>query len=133
MALSNATLLDGATISATGGTTVNFAPSGKDVKDGVEIVDVGATDYTTRCSISLRVKMPTYNSTTVTWSKGKRMISLIMPKTLASGETVFPVVRIEVEDHPEQTSDERLEMRKRAAQILTDSDFDQYFSTGSKA
>lgn len=133
MALSNATLLDSATISATGGTTVNFAPSGKNIVDGVEIVDTGATDYATRCSVSLRVKMPTYNRNTVSWSKGKRMISLVMPKTLASGETVFPVVRIEVEDHPEQTVAERLEMRKRAAQILTDTDFTQFFDTGSKA
>ena len=133
MALSNATLIDGATLSATGGTTVNYAPSGKIVPDGVEIVDVDATDYQTRTSVSLRVKMPSYNANTATWSKGKRMVTFVAPKVLASGEVVFPVVRIDVEDHPEMTAAEALELRTRAAQILFDADFDTYFKTGSKA
>lgn len=132
MALNNATLSNGTTISVTGGTTVTYALSGKTVPDGVEIVDSGAASYATRSSIQLRVKMPTYNSNTNVWSKGKRMISMVMPKELTDGTIAFPVVRIEVEDHPEMTAAERKELRERAAQILFDSDFTQYFETGSK-
>lgn len=133
MALTNATLLNGATISATGGTTVNFAPSGTEVPDGVEIIDTGAADYRTRVKISCRSKMPTYNSATQTYSKGKRMVNITFPKILASGETVFPIVRLEVEDHPEQTAAERLEMLKYISQVCFDADFATFFTTGSKA
>lgn len=133
MALSNATLVAGATISVTGGTTQTFAPSGTPVPDGVEIVDVNEADYRLRTRITNRAKMPSYNSVTATYSKGKRMVNIIKPKVLASGETVFPVVRIEYEDHPEMTAAECLELRKIAAQTLVDSDWTQFFDTGSKA
>lgn len=133
MALSNATVLNGATISATGGTTMTFALSGKDVPSGVEIVDVGATSYVTRTSASFKVKMPTYNATSNSWSKGSREVTLVKPKVLASGDVVFPVVRIKVETHPEMTAAEEVELRKEAAQILFDADFETFFVTGSKA
>lgn len=133
MALNGSTVLNGATISATGGTTITFGVSGKDVPNGVEIVDVGATDYTVRTSATFKVKMPNYNSVTGTWSKGKREIVLVKPKILASGALVFPLCRIDVEDHPEMSAAEALELRKEAAQLLTDSDFDLFFTTGSKA
>jgi len=133
MALSNATLLDGATVSATGGTTQTFAPSGKDVPNGVEIVDVGATSYVTRESISFKVKMPTYNANSNTYSKGNREVTLVAPQVLSTGEVAFNVVRIKVEVHPELSAADEEELRKKAAQVLFDSDFSQFFTTGSKA
>lgn len=133
MALSNATLLNGATNSATGGTTMNFSPSGKDVPNGVEIVDVGATDFVTRTTISFKAKMPTYNATTNTWSKGSREVTLVKPKVLSDGTVSFPVVRIKVETHPEMSAAEETELRSEAAQLLFDSDFWLFWQTGSKA
>lgn len=133
MAITNATLVTGATISVSGGITANFTPSGTVVADGVEIVHSEEADYRIRTRISFRAKMPSYNSVTATYSKGKRFVLLTVPKILASGETIFPVIRIEVDDHPEMTAAERLEHRKKAAQVLCGANFELFFSTGSKA
>lgn len=133
MALANATLITGTTLSATGGTTVNFAPSGKTVENGVEIIDTGATDFRTRTSIQCRSKMPTYNPALKAYAKGRNFVTFVMPILLADGTPAFPTIRVEVDYHPEQTAAHRLDMRKMAAQILFNASFTQFFETGSKA
>lgn len=133
MALSNATLLTGATLSASGGSTLTFNPSGTEVPDGVELIDVGEADYRIRRRITCRAKMPSYNTALKVYSKGKRYVNIIFPKIIASGETVFPTVRMEFEDHPEQTAAERQDMRYIASQVAFDPDFTAFFTTGSKA
>jgi hypothetical protein len=42
-------------------------------------------------------------------------------------------VRIKVEVHPELAAADEEELRKKAAQVLFDSDFSLFFTTGSKA
>lgn len=133
MALANATLVTGATISVTGGSTMTLAPSGKEVPEGIELIDVNAADYRTRTSVTCRSKTPAYNSGTQQYSKGRNFVTVIQPKILADLSTVFPTARIELDFHPEQTAAERLEMRKLLAQTLVDSDFETFWVTGSRA
>lgn len=133
MALSNATLIAGATITTTGGTTLNFAPSSQISLDGIELINTDEADFRIRKRITCRSKSPSYNSAANLWSKGKNFVTLIAPKILADLTVTFPTGRIELDYHPEMTAAERLEMRKLLAQSLLDTDFEKFWETGSKA
>lgn len=132
MSLSAATLLTGSTVSATGGTTVTFNPTGKNISGGIEIVDINAADVRTATAIVARSQMPVYNQGTQTWSGGRRNMSIVVPIILADGNMYFPVIRMEMVYHPEMTAASKLELRKLAAQTLFRSDFTTFWDTGSR-
>lgn len=132
MSLQNATLSSGSTVSATGGTTITFNPTGQVITGGLEIVDINAADVRTAKAIVARSRMHTYNQGTQTWSGGRRNLSLKAPIILADGNMYFPVVRIEIVDHPEMSAADKLEMRKLAAQTLINSNFTAFWDTGSR-
>lgn len=131
MALSNATLVTGATISVTGGSTVTFNPSVQKT-DSVDLIDIGASDERTQTKISCRSVAPVYTNSTASYSKGKRFVTVTVPVILANGETVFDAIRIEMTYHPEETAASRLDRRKMAAQVLFNASFDTFFVTGSR-
>lgn len=132
MALQNATILDGGTCSATGGTSKTFTPDGVPVTRGIHLIDASVTDFRIRPQMSVAVKQPTLNSDG-SWSKGRKTLTLVIPKILASGAQVFPLVRVEFEDHPEMSTTEQTRLLGIAAQALFDTDFANLWSVGSLA
>lgn len=133
MALSNATLTTGATITVSSGSTLTFTPTSQQTLDGIELINIEETDSRLKKTIVCRSKSPTYNSATNQYTKGKNFVVLKTPKILADLSTVFPTARIELDYHPEQTAAERLDVRKLLAQTLIDADFDNFWTTGSRA
>lgn len=132
MSLTNAVLKAGATASApTGGTDVTFAPTGISVPNGLHIAVPADTDYRTRRNMTVKVKYPSLSNGV--YSKDKKSITFVVPKILASGETVFNLIRIEREVHPESTAAEAFELSMIGAQILSDADFLTFWSGGSLA
>lgn len=135
MSVTNATLLVGATVAATGGTSTTFVPNGADVKSGIQLVDSTNTNAVTRAVITLRtIKAAVFDTLKgVFTGKTRRSCQLVRPKVLSSGQVVFPLIRIEVEDHPEMSDAERAQLRSEGAQILVDSDFTSFWTLGSIA
>lgn len=135
MSVSNATLMVGATVAATGGTSTTFVPNGADVKSGIQLVDSTNTNAVTRAVITLRtIKAAVFDAVKgIFTGKSRRSCQLVRPKVLASGQVVFPLIRIEVEDHPEMSDAERAQLRSEGAQILTDPDFTSFWTLGSIA
>lgn len=135
MSVQNATLLVGGTVSATGGTSTGFVPNGSDVAGGVQVVDSTSTNAVTRASITLRtVKNAVLDmSTGLFIGKTKRQAQLVRPKVLASGRVIFPLVRIELETHPEMTDAEVSALLSEGAQLLVDADFTSFWKMGSVA
>lgn len=132
MGVQNATILTGPTISATGGTSSTLAPTGQSIPNGVQVADMGVTDFRVRPTMTLRSRMPTMQSDG-SWSKYKNQVSLVMPKILASGEMAFPVGRIEFEPHPEMTDTEVNKLRDWLCQVLFSSAFTSFLKNGSIA
>lgn len=130
--ISNLTLLTSATVSATGGTTQTFQPSGTEVSGGIEVVDVGATDFITRPKATFKSRMPTIDSTGA-YSKMKTSANFIMPMVDSQGKTQFNLVRVEMEIHPECPAATLTELQKKGAQLLIDSDLAAFWTTGSRA
>lgn len=131
MGLLNATIANAPTITVTGGTAVTLSSDGQYVQNGVHLIDASVTDYRTRPNLAVRVKQPTFNRSTGTWSKSSKYISITIPKILADGTQEFPVMKLELRDHPEMTIAEVLKLREWAIQCLQDADFVAFWNTGS--
>lgn len=132
MGVQNATILTGSTISASGGTSSTLAVTGQQVPNGVQIADMGVTDFRVRPTVTFRSRVPAMQPDG-SWSKYKNQISAVFPKLLASGEMAFPVVRVEFECHPEQTDAEVQKMRDWFSQFGFDADFANFLKYGSLA
>lgn len=133
MSLTSSIIKDGASaITPTGGVDMTFTPDGQTVPNGIHLANAAQTDFRIRENMSVRVKQPTMNAQGV-YSKDKKSIVYVEPKILASGLTVFNLIRIEREVHPESTAAEALNLNMMGAQILGDSDFATFWSAGSLA
>lgn len=126
----SATILAGGTPSVTGGTSQTFTLDSTKVNNGVHMQDATVADYRVRPALTAVAKLPTLQSDG-SYTKQKCSAVLIRPKILASGKTVFNLVRIEVEVHPELSAADHLALRNDAAQLLFDSDFSNFWNVGS--
>lgn len=133
MPLSSAIVKTGATaMTPTGGSDKTFTPDGQVVPGGIHLADAAQADFRVRDNIALKSKVPTLLGDG-TYSKAKRSVTIVMPRLLASGKTVFNLARLEVEVHPEMTAALELDLRMIASQVLADTDFSSYWTAGSLA
>lgn len=132
MALNGSTILTGATLNATGGTACTFTTDGSNIASGVHVSDQSVNDFKTRPGVTFKARMPQKRSDG-TWQKGKFTATLTRPKVMADTRVEFPLVRVELEFTDESTVTELLELRKQGAQILFDTDFDSFWTSGNKA
>lgn len=130
MPLQNASIKNGATFTTVGGVDVVLSTDGLQVVNGVHLVDAATADFRVRPNITARTKNPTLLADG-TYGKGRRSMTITIPKILANGKQGFPCFRLELEDFPEMTAAEVAKLRNWAVLVLTDSDFDSYWNTGS--
>lgn len=133
MPIQSAVVKAGSTaMTPTGGSDVTFTPDGVSVPNGIHVADAAQTDFRIRRNMTIKNKIPTLNGNGV-YSKDKKSITFVAPKLLASGETVFNLIRIEREVHPESSAAEALDLCMIGAQLLSDTDFSAFWSSGSMA
>lgn len=133
MPIQSAVVKRGATsASVVGGSDVTFTPDGQSVNGGVHTSDSSQTDFRIRQNMTIKNKLPTLLGDG-TYSKDRKTVSIVAPKILADGTTVFNLIRIEREVHPESTAAEAFELNMLAAQVVSDSDFLTFWATGSLA
>lgn len=130
MSLKNMTIKTGGTIAVTGGTDVNFADTGSTTPNVLKIQVNADSDYRTRRSITCRVRPATIQSDG-SYSKIKRSMAITSPFVLASGVTIFNVMRIELDIHPEAEATLRANLLAFGAQVLFDADATDFWSVGS--
>lgn len=135
MGLQNATLMVGAVVSSTGGTSTAFVPNGVSVANGIQVVDGTNTNAVTRASITFRtIKSAAIDVVTGLFTgKTKRQVQLVRPKVLANGQVKFPLIRIEIETVPDSTDAEITALLAEGAMLLSDSDFTSFWKIGSTA
>lgn len=131
MGAQNVTLLRGATVAATGGTSQAFTPDGVSIDGGIHLADAGQTSFKLRSSIVLKTKNP--QLVQGEYTKGKRWLTLMQPMVLTSGSVVQNVVRIEVEVHPDLASADVVDLCLAGSQLLFDDDLLSFLNTGSLA
>lgn len=132
MSLLTLNLPIGATIGATGGTATAFANDGATVVNGLHLIVPTDTSYITRRNLTAKVKKATVQKDG-SLSKIKRNMSYVVPFTLASGVTVYNVMRVELDIHPEAEATLRSQLLNVGALLLTDSDTVDFWTVGSLA
>jgi len=114
----------------TAGTDITFTNDGVEVKGGKHVADVAEANFVIRKSITVRNRNPTLKSDG-TYTKAKRILTLVHPKVLANQSIAFNVARIEFEMHPEMTTAEVKNLRFVAAQLCFDPDLSNFLTVGS--
>lgn len=132
MPLQNMSLPVDGTLSVAGGTAKSFTTDGQTVANGLHLADASVTDFRIRPNMTVKVKMPSLDGAGV-YSKDKKTITYVVPKLLASGKTVFNLIRVEREVHPESTAAEALHLLNVGAQLLFDLDTTSFWASGSLA
>lgn len=131
MGLKTMSLLSAATVAASGGSALVFADDGVTIPNGVHLIVPADSDYQTRRQVTVKYRPPTLDAKTGAYGKDKKSITLVLPQVLSSGTVVFNTVRIEREVHPSLTAATCVELNKLGAQLLSDTDLDAFWATGS--
>lgn len=129
MSINGITLQEGATYTPAGGTNIVFDATGESVANGVVCVNQAETNFFAREKLIATARLPSFG-TDGKWSKQKTSVRIVMPKTLASGEVVYELVRVEIESHPEGTNNITA-LRKLGISALLDAELDNFFLVGS--
>lgn len=131
MSVENCTLKEDATsLTTVGGTDITFTEDGVEVSGGIHVSAAGVTDFTVRPHITAKNRNPVLQGDG-TWTKAKRTVTAVFPKTLSNGNTVFNLVRIDQEVHPETSATDALNIKLMGSQILASSEFANFFAAGS--
>lgn len=131
MGLKTMSLLTGAAVAASGGSALVFADDGVTIQNGLHLIVPADADYQTRRQLTAKYRPPTLDPKTGVYGKDKKSISLALPIVLPSGQVVFNTIRIEREVHPSLSAASALELCKLGAQLLTDSDVEAFWASGS--
>lgn len=130
MGLKNMSINIGGSLANTGGTAKVFADDGVTVPNGVHLSVPATADFRVREHATFRYTPPSLQSDG-SYSRQGNTFSLTIPKLLASGKYVNNTIRVTADLHPESTATEMLDIRRLAAQMLFDSDTDNFWTAGS--
>lgn len=131
MSIASGTILVGGTSSATGGTSTGLIEKGNSLTESRCLLDDGSA-YTNSTSLQFLVKDPVPNPSAPNGFTQKRSsIRLLVPLALDNGNTTINSVAIQLSVDPETTDAEIDALRSHAAQVLFDSDFDEFWQNQS--
>lgn len=130
MGLKNLSIVSGAAIAVTGGSAKAFIDDGVTVPNGVHVVCPATVDARVREHATFKVR-PAVVLPDGTFQRRKDVVSITFPQLLASGKVVNNVIRVERDVHPELAAAEAVNQLKMAAQLLIDSDLDNFWLVGS--
>lgn len=133
MPIQGASIPLGATVTPSGGTALVLTSDGQTVANGVHLIDAADTNFKTRRNAVAKVKQPTLSADRKSYSKGKKSFTFVLPITDTAGVIQFPLVRVEIEDHPDMSAANLASLKSAGALCLIDSDFDAFWSSGSLA
>lgn len=129
MPISSMTLLEGATITPTGGTGLTVKTSTNPQGTSVKAYVAEDTDLRTRRSMEFSVSEPKPNSASPNgFTLARNSVYVKVPFTLDNGEVTTHTIQIKMARDAEATQAEILELRKLGAQILIDSDLDDFYN-----
>lgn len=133
MSIQSNTLKDANTgFTVVGGTDVSFSIDGQAVPNGINTIDIAATDNRLRRSIALRAK-PHMQQPDNSFSKQKRWVTLRVPMLEADGTLVVDTFRYEASFSAQRTAAQEKAARYLLAQTLLDADYESFHTVGSLA
>jgi hypothetical protein len=115
-------------IAVTGGTAVPFTSLGDGVGENVVFFD--GADMLTRKEARFQATPPKVNAGTPSgYTQSRNKVILLAPQTLTSGERVVNKLTIHLEADINMSSADKSTLRGLAAQILSESDLDNFWNS----
>lgn len=134
MGMQSMTLLAGATVSATGGTTQTLTPTNESVVGGIKLIDASVADMRIRPYVIAKCSWPTINPSTGKYTgKVKHTLQYVEPVLETDGTISFQTIKIERSVTPSYAAASAVDLNKKGAQLLVDSDTTSFLATGSLA
>jgi len=130
MTIANGSILKDGTISVTGGTATDLSSLGNTLNQHHAYFD--GTDYLTRSMAEFSIKQPKVSANAPNGYTQARSIMVIKsPLALDNGNTTFNSISINFACDVETTQAEKRTMLGLAAQMLSDSDFSDFWENQS--
>lgn len=130
MSLTAASILKDGTIGVTGGTATAFTRISGDLNQANVVFD-GTTILSRTEGVFARKSPKVSSSSPDGYTQARRSVLLKIPQVLADGSLTYDTVKIEMSRSVETTAADVLTYRGIAAQVLSDSDFDEFWEEGS--
>jgi hypothetical protein len=133
MSITNASIkLDG-TVAATGGTDTTFIVKANDSK-GLEVILDDGSEFISQTTLLFQTKEPKPNASSPNgYTQARNIVTIKRPLLLDDGSYTVRTVKVEIADDHETTDAEQDTIRSLIAQVLTDSDFDDYWHKQSRS
>lgn len=129
MSLTNASVLVGPTITASGGTALALSSLGQN-GNRVSLVATADTDFRTRRTMDLTAKTPNSNvSSPNGYTQARPSVLIKAPIVLANGKTTVNTLRIEMAYDVETSQAQIGALMELGAQSLFDSDFTSFWKS----
>lgn len=135
MPIQSAGILAGSTAgSETGGSALTLAPTGRTVKNGIEVYVTSDTDFRTRRTFTFTYKPPVLQPDGL-YSKAKFVAVHKQPVINTAGKIEFDIIRIEKELSNNEANGvtRSTALNCFARQMIGDADFSNFWAAGSPA
>lgn len=128
MSIESSSIAIGTTLGVTGGTATTMIPKGTTLTQSSCILNDGAA-FKDQITLDFQTKDPKVSSNAPAgYTQGRASVVIAIPKTLANSNVTKNTIRIEMSCDSETTDAERSELREIAAQVIFDTDFDQFWN-----
>lgn len=128
--LNGMVIKEGATTALTGGTDLTFTLTGEQLASGVVLANLAETDFFAREKCYVTSRVPALQGDGE-YSKQKTSMRIVRPQVLASGKTVYNLVRVETEIHPEAPAGTAANLRSLGIAALADAEANNFWEAGS--
>jgi hypothetical protein len=128
MPIATAAILEDGVVATTGGTSKSLTVLGTNLEE----TDVywGGTTFADRLSATFSTKQPKLSSTSPGgYTQGRAKVIFRTPKTLANGAVTVNTMTIEFAFDPQTTDAEKARILSYASQLISDSDFPNFWKS----
>jgi len=133
MSITSASVLVDGTVATTGGTATTMLSKGNTLDQHKVILDDGS-EFIAATTIDFAVKEPKVSTSAPNgYTQRRRTVKILSPLALDNGNTTVNSMKIELSCDHEMTAAEITSLKVLAAQLIHDSDFDEFWEDGSTA
>jgi len=131
MSIQSASVNVDGTVATTGGTATSFISKGSDHGSHTVILD-DSSEFAAQTKVAFTTKDPKVSSTAPNgYTQLRNSVRIQEPLLLDNGEYTMNGFTITMNVDPETTDAEKASLRVLAAQIIHDSDYDNFWNDGS--
>jgi len=128
MTIEASSIAIGTAFSVTGGTATSVISKGDTLEKHNVVLDDGSA-FKDHKTLTFSVKEPKVSlNAPAGYTQGRNTVVIAIPKTLGNSSVTKNTIKVELSCDPETTEAEKSSLREIAAQVIFDTDFDQFWN-----